>query len=94
MVFHHFSNCLLCALSGLKLAQVGLKLVSSCLKLASSWPQVGSRWPHVGSKWCQKSIQKNMKEYILKDTLEFDFCSILASKMVAKRGSKLSLLGP
>ena len=80
MVFHYFSNCWLCALSGfelaqvgLKLAQVGLKLASSWLKLASSWPQVGQRWPHVGSKWCQKSIHKDIKHITLRIALKSIF---------------------
>ena len=51
MVFQHFSNFLLCALSGLKLASSWLKLSSSWLKLASSWLKLASSWFKLASSW-------------------------------------------
>ena len=50
-MFLQFSNCLLCALSGLKLASSWLKFSSSWLKLGSSWLKLGSSWLKLASSW-------------------------------------------
>jgi hypothetical protein len=57
MVFQHFSNCLLFALSGLKLPQDDPMLP----QVGPTWPQLAPTWLNLAPTWPAKSSQNPPK---------------------------------